>query len=125
MSIEKRRYPRFYFKRESLPQATIIASDQQNIFAEVLNISAGGLCLSMKHTEMLSSEQLARLCLKEINLSSLSFLKNVNLKICYFFRVPDLKKIVYGIEFQNIDEKCRHLLHEFVQKNARQEIQNS
>jgi len=121
MSIEKRKYSRYYFAKEKIPEITLAAESYQ-FPAELLNISAGGLCLSINSDRQLSSEQLEKLNIKSLNLEEQIELKAIDLKLCYFYRARDLQKIICGVEFISLPAELRQKLQQFVQKKAIAEV---
>jgi c-di-GMP-binding flagellar brake protein YcgR len=88
------------------------------IEAEVLNISSGGLCLSINHGQSVDPREMEQLCVQHFSLENGPTIKNSPLKLCYFFRARDLKKIVCGLEFSRLEETQRRSIELFVQEQA-------
>jgi len=120
-NLEKRQYTRFYFMDGHLPALTLLAGGKAEIPAEILNISSGGLCLSIDQDSKLTPEQLRTASGKALYLGNGTILEKFALKLCYFFSAENLKKIICGMEFRELESEKREKIAEYVQENAEDE----
>lgn len=118
MAIEKRRYPRYYFTGETLPRLTLSANGHGEIAADLLNISASGVCLSIAQLREFDPRRLQELRVKKLALTNGPLLENATLQLCYFYQAEALDKIVCGLKFRDLPESHRQKIQEYIQENA-------
>lgn len=123
MSSEKRVYPRFYFKHDKLPVLKLQLAQNSDISAEVLNISSGGMCLSISQDQEKLSQQGHALKVKSLILEGGPTIRDAALKLCYSYRAQDLKKMILGLEFCDFPPESRRGIELFIQEQAGKENQ--
>lgn len=101
-----------------MPLLTLQTAGKSRIEAEVLNISSGGLCLSINHGQSVDLREMESLSVQSLCLEDGLMIENSPLKLCYFFRARDLRKVVCGLEFVQLEEKQRQSIEKFVQLRA-------
>jgi len=125
MGIDKRKYPRFYFSGEKLPSVSLQVSSLKSIEADLLNISAGGLCLSLDAGGDVQAVQMENLIVKKLDLGNDLIISNSPMKLCYFFKAENLRKTVFGLEFKRLEPGTRQNLKKLVQRMAETEQNKS
>jgi len=99
MGLEKRNTPRLYFIDSERPSVKVHRTESLEIPAEVLNISSGGICLSISSSHRQTPSQG-----DDIFLSGLGFSSNLSTlclppKVCYTYHSSDQKTVIIGLNF--------------------------
>ena len=121
MGLEKRHYPRFYFPVDRQPPLILQTGLDPHIPAELLNISASGLCLSVSYHHKIDLHRMDGLRIKSLDLDDGLTIQNTSLKACYTFPAKDLRKVVFGLEFCDLPPERREQIALYVQDQAERE----
>jgi hypothetical protein len=123
MSIEKRVYPRFYFEHDKLPVLKLQVSPDSDVLAEVLNISSGGVCLSISQEQENLPQKGRELRVRNLTFAGGPTIRDAAMKLCYFYCARDLKKMILGMEFSDFPQESRQGIERFIQEQAKKESQ--
>ncbi len=125
MGIENRKYTRIYFRTGKLAALTLLVGRGFAYTVEIMNISVGGICLSMDNSVSPEPEHTDELNLKSLPLDQERVINNCSLKLCYSYRAQNLGRIVCGLEFLHMDPENRRQLEAYIQHYAETEEKSS
>lgn len=116
-NIERRKYKRLFFSIENLVDCIFTFSEQQKTImkAKVLNLSAGGVCISIERKKRQELKKGDNLILEEIpSFAPLDFVSSIDLTVKYVIENKKFKNIYIGCEFSSISISMRNRIQEFV-----------
>ncbi|XOF35157.1 MAG: PilZ domain-containing protein [Candidatus Electrothrix sp. YB6] len=116
---EKRHYTRIIFNKDNKVQAGITVPDapetKQNFSSSVLNLSEGGLQLSIKREELPEVQTGNTFILTSITgVPELEALTDISMRIAWLMDNEYLEHVLLGMCFTSLSEEQRQTLRSFV-----------
>lgn len=117
MQEERRVSSRIFFSMKDGPTAlfTLPGLNDETITATIMDLSAGGLGLSLRKEENIKINEGDSVILTEIkNIEELEAVTNIEMEIRWLRNYEAFKHILFGCEFLNISEPVGEQIRKFV-----------
>jgi len=110
MSIEKRKYKRFFFPKSNTVILHLGFSDKSDntLKARLLDISEGGIGVVIKRNPSVKITKDTEFIIKDLNgMDSLKNLNNTNVKVKWVLDYKPLGNIGIGCAFEKLNTDCK------------------
>lgn len=116
MDSERRQYNRMFFSKQDGPVAyfTLPESQEQTISAIVMDLSLGGLGLSIRKNESTVNMGDCLILTKIKGSKGLETIANVETEVRWIQNYENFDHVLFGCEFLNASERLREQIQQFI-----------